>query len=201
MFLTPKQVAELAETIEDRYRVLIYTAAYTGMRAGEITALKIGRVNLRRRTVEVVVCMAEVRGKLLTGPTKTGAHRTVTLPMSMADMIGDHIGRYQSSDDYVFTSAQGGPVRHHNFYVRHFRTAATATGLPERLRFHDLRHTCAAILISEGWNPKQIQARLGHRSIRTTLDRYGHLFEGHDHVLLEGLDDTLRSTATEDLPV
>jgi integrase len=55
-------------------------------------------------------------------------------------------------------------------------------------RFHDLRHSCAAILISQGWNAKKIQERLGHASIRTTLDRYGHLFEGHDAELLEQLD-------------
>ena len=64
--------------------------------------------------------------------------------------------------------------------------------MPEGLRFHDLRHTCAAILTGQGWNPKQIQQRLGHATIRTTLDRYGHLFEGHDEQLLEGLNATFR---------
>jgi integrase len=68
--------------------------------------------------------------------------------------------------------------------------------LPEGVRFHDLRHTCAAILIDQGSNPKQIQARLGHASIRTTLDRYGHLFDGHDAALLEGLDATFREAET-----
>jgi integrase len=61
-------------------------------------------------------------------------------------------------------------------------------GFPAGLRFHDLRHTCAAILIRQGWSPKAIQDRLGHASIRTTLDRYGHLFEGHDSELLERLE-------------
>lgn len=65
------------------------------------------------------------------------------------------------------------------------------------LRFHDLRHTCAAILIGQGWNPKQIQDRLGHATIRTTLDRYGHLFEGHDAELLERLDASVRVRAAE----
>lgn len=55
------------------------------------------------------------------------------------------------------------------------RTVFTAS-LPEGLRFHDLRHTCASILIAQGAHPKEIQARLGHASIMTTMDQYGHLF-------------------------
>ncbi len=103
-------------------------------------------------------------------------------------MIGEHVGRHPSREGYLFTAAEGGPVRHHNFMRRHFYRAARAAGMPEGLRFHDLRHTCAAILISEGWNPKQIQQRLGHATIRTTLDRYAHLFDGHDSELLERLE-------------
>ena len=76
--------------------------------------------------------------------------------------------------------------------ARHFKPATARTGLAG-LRFHDLCHTCAALLIELGWNPKQIQDRLGHTSIRTTLDRYGHLFEGHDKELLETLDARFRA--------
>jgi integrase len=78
--------------------------------------------------------------------------------------------------------------------ARHFHRAVKDAGLPDTLRFHDLRHTCAAILIAQGWAAKQIQDRLGHASIRTTLDRYGHLFEGHDAALLDRLDGLLRAT-------
>jgi integrase len=108
----------------------------------------------------------------------------LTLPAFLADMLGTHIGRYPSKDAYLFTAPGGGPVRHHNFMIRHFYPATRASKMPEGLRFHDLRHTCAAILISQGWSAKQTQERLGQASIRTTLDRYGHLFEGHDAELL-----------------
>lgn len=53
----------------------------------------------------------------------------------------------------------------------------------------------AAILIAQGWNPKQVQARLGHASVKTSLDCYGHLFDGHDAELLEGLDSVVRAGA------
>lgn len=193
-FLTTAQVAALAGSINDRYRCLIFTAAYTGMRAGELGALKLERVNLLKRTVDVVESLAEIRGTLTTGPTKTGKRRAVTLPAFLAEMIGAHIGSYPSRDGYVFTAAKGGPIRQHNFRVRHFHPAVRQAGLPEGVRFHDLRHTCAAILIDQGSNPKQIQARLGHASIRTTLDRYGHLFDGHDTELLKGLDNSYRDS-------
>lgn len=191
-FLTTAQVATLAGAIENRYRCLIFTAAYTGMRAGELGALKLERVNLLKRTVAVVESLGEVRGVLTTGPTKTGKRRTISLPGFLAEMIGAHIGTYPGRDGYVFTAAEGGPIRQHNLRERHFKPATRKAGLPEGVRFHDLRHTCAAILIDQGWNPKQIQERLGHASIRTTLDRYGHLFDGHDAALLEGLDTAFR---------
>jgi integrase len=187
-FLAPEQVDALAGAIHDRYRVAIYTAAYTGLRAGELWALKLPRMNLLKRRLEIVEALSEVGGALVTGPTKTRHRRTVTLPRFLAEMVGELVGRYPSRDGYVFTAPEGGAVRHHNFKARHFYPAVRAAEMPEGLRFHDLRHTCAAILIGQGWNPKQIQARLGHATVRTTLDRYGHLFEGHDEELLERLD-------------
>jgi integrase len=189
LFLSPEQVDALAGAVGDRYRVAIYTAAYGGLRAGELWALKVPRVNLLKRRLEVVESLSEVRGELVVGPTKTRNRRTVSLPSFLADMIGKHVGDYPSREGYIFSAAKGGPVRHHNFMLRHFYPAARGAGMPEGLRFHDLRHTCAAILTGQGWNPKQIQQRLGHASIRTTLDRYGHLFEGHDAELLTRLDD------------
>ncbi len=126
------------------------------------------------------------------GRTKTGTRRAVSLPVFLADTLGKHIGDYPSKDGYVFTAAGGGPVRHHNFLSRHYHRAVRDAGLPEGLRFHDLRHTCAAILIGQGWSAKQVQERLGHASIRTTIDRYTHLFEGHDAELLDKLDARFR---------
>ena len=153
-FLTPEDVALLAEAITPRFHAAIYTASYTGLRAGELWALRLERVNLLKRSVSVVESLSEVRGKLATGRTKTGARRNVALPTFLAEMIGEHIGRYPSRDGYIFSAAEGGPVRHHNFMHRHFYPAVRQAGLPGGLRFHDLRHSCAAILIGQGWTAK-----------------------------------------------
>lgn len=137
VFLDPGQIATLAQSIDDRYRALIFLASYGGLRAGELGALRVGRLNLLGGTVEVVESLSEVRGRLVTGPTKSGSRRSVTLPRFLAQMIGEHIDRYPSTDRYVFNSAEGGPVRHRNLSRRHFKPAVIRAGLPERMRFHD----------------------------------------------------------------
>lgn len=143
----------------------------------------------------MVESISELHGKLVTGPTKTGARRTVSIPASLAAVLEAHLAEYPSSSGYVFTSAEGGPLRHRNFYRRHFRPAVKTAGLPETLRFHDLHHTCVALLIEQGARPKAIQERLGHSTIRLTFDRYGHLFPSLDERLAEGLDQMFREAS------
>jgi integrase len=70
-----------------------------------------------------------------------------------------------------------------------FKPALTKAGLSRSVRFHDLRHTCAALCIALGAHPKAIQERLGHSSITVTLDRYGHLFPKLDEALTDRLDE------------
>jgi hypothetical protein len=90
-------------------------------------------------------------------------------------MLGEHIGRYPSPDGWVFTAAEGGPVHHHNFRRRQYTPAVESAELLG-VRFHDLRHTCAALLIAAGRHLEEVKTYLGHSSIRVTSDRYGHLF-------------------------
>ncbi|MGH9034276.1 MAG: site-specific integrase [Acidimicrobiia bacterium] len=194
-FLAPEEVAALADTIAPRFRALVYAAAYTGMRAGELAALRVARLNLLAGTVDVVESMMEVGGKLVVGPTKTGRPRTLTLPRFLAEMLGEHIGRYPSRDGFVFTMAEGGPIRQRNFYRRHFKPAVLRVELPESLHFHSLRHTCAAFLIANGRHMEEVKDHLGHSSIRVTSDRYGHLFPKARQAVAESLDETFRRAA------
>ncbi len=207
-FLDPVQVEALAEAIEPRFRALIYTAAYTGMRWGELAALRVERLNLLRGMVDVVESMSEINGHIEIQPTKTGRPRTLSLPRSLCELLGEHLGRYPSEDGFVFSSTEGKPLRR-NFYNRHYLPAQVKSGLDPDLclctnrqceerhrplyRFHDLRHTCAALLIAQGAHPKEIQERLGHSTITLTFDRYGHLLPSLDERLREGLDEMIRS--------
>jgi integrase len=142
---------------------------------GELAALRVERVNFLRGTVNVEEALTEVNGHLRIGPIKTGGHRTVSLPRFLVEMLSEHVRLHSSPAALLFMSAEGTPLRR-NFYRRHFKPAVVAAGLPEALRFHDLRHTCAAVLIAQGAHPKEIEERLGHSTIRLTFDRYGHVF-------------------------
>ncbi len=195
-YLEPRQIETLAKELPERYRALIFTAAYTGLRWGEIAALKVKNVDLIKGTIRVTEALAEVNGHLKEGPTKTGATRTVALPTFLRQMLSEHLAKYPSKG-YVFTSSHGHPLRK-NFYRRDYVPAAARAGLPNGLRFHDLRHTCAALLIANGAHPKEIQERLGHSTIRVTFDRYGHLFPSLDERLRDGLETMYREAKKRD---
>jgi integrase len=199
-FLTAEQVGLLAEAITPRFRALVYTAAYAGLRAGEIGALRVERLNLLAGTLDVAASVWEGKGEMVVGPPKSGKRRTLTIPRFLAEMLGEHLGTFPTANGYVFTSTEGEMLRHRNFYDRHFKPAVKAAGLPERLRFHDLRHTCAALLVADGRHMEEVKDYLGHSTIRVTSDRYGHLFPRARQELADGLDaifSTARASGDE----
>jgi integrase len=111
----------------------------------------------------------------------------VNVPAFLVEELAGHLATFPGDDGLVFTAARGGPLRRTSFRRREWLPAVEASvGMP--CRFHDLRHSHAALLIANGAHPKVIQARLGHSSIKTTLDTYGHLFEGLDEAAAERLD-------------
>jgi integrase len=188
-FLTAEEVADLADVIDDRYRVLVLTAAYAGCRFGELAGLKTHRLDLLRRTLTVAEALSEVRGQVsLAAPKTAAARRQVALPKFLADELFAHLAVWPpGADGFVFTAPQGGPLLRRNFRRRTWLPAVKAS-VGEPMRFHDLRHSHAAMLIAQGEHPKVIQNRLGHSSIKVTLDTYGHLFDGLDEAAAERLD-------------
>ena len=102
----------------------------------------------------------------------------------------------------MFTTPTGRPVRQTLFYSRYFKPAVRAA-LPHKpqVRFHDLRHTCVALLVEQGAHPKLIQTRLGHSSITLTLDRYGHVFPSMDAQLADALEVAYQSTNSNVTPL
>lgn len=183
----------VAEAIDPQYKTLIYTAAYTGMRAGELGGLQRRDVDVLRGVIHVRRALKDVNGHLALGPTKTHATRTIALPTFLRNMLAEHLTAPAADagpEPPVFTMKGGGQLRHGQVYGRYFKRAVAAA-LPPRLyglRFHDLRHTCAALSIASGAHPKLISARLGHSTITITLDRYGHLFPSVEEALSDALD-------------
>ena len=211
VFLSLKEVMRLADAIANpprprrhqlqtwpEYGLLVRIAALTGLRAGEIGALRVGRVNPLLGRLEVAESVGEVHGELVYGPPKTYQRRSVPIPDALAGELRAHLdNRPGDPSAFVFTSPDGGPLRHNNFYGRFFKPAVRRAELDPRTRFHDLRHTAAALMINEGAHLLVVKERLGHSTIQVTADRYGHLFPSLDAALTAKLDDAYRAARLE----
>jgi integrase len=158
--LTEQEVALLAKEVGPEYGVLLLFAAYSGLRAGEVSALRVKNADLLHREVTVEASLSDVNGEKLEVTPKNRKSGTVAIPRQIADMLADQVaGKKQA--DLVFPGPKGGYRRHDTFYNRVYRPAierlVTRGELPKdkaNLRFHDLRHTCASILIAAGTHPR-----------------------------------------------
>ncbi|MBW3592020.1 MAG: site-specific integrase [Actinobacteria bacterium] len=189
-FLSAAEVQQLVAAVEPQFRPLVLTAAFTGLRFGELAALRLKHVNLLKRTVSVEEGMTDVKGYQSFGPLKTrSSRRTVTLPAFLVDVLAKHLKARAplGPEDLIFVGAYGAPLRASSFR-RRFWVPAVEASVGHPCRFHDLRHSHCAQLIQAGTHAKMIQRRLGHASIGITLNTYGHLMEGLDESAAEALD-------------
>jgi integrase len=175
VFLSPGEYAQLLAHIPARWQPLITFLAGTGLRWGEATALRWSDVDLDADVPVVRVARAWKKGektKQLGAPKTRRSLRTVSLPRQVAEQLRTMQGQ---PDDLVFTADRGGVVHDGNFRFRFWTPAVAAAGLGKKPRIHDLRHSHASWLIAAGVPLPVIQRRLGHESIQTTVDVYGHL--------------------------
>jgi integrase len=189
-FLTPAQIDTLVAATPEPYRALVITAAGTGLRSGELAGLPRTRLDLLRRRLEVTQTLVDVNGALSFGEPKTPrSRRFISLPSSLVTTLSRHLEGH--THELVFTSETAHPLRRSNFHARVWRPATDAAGFDPAPRFHDLRHSHVAMLISAGIPIKAIQHRFGHSSIVMTMDRYGHLLPDVDDDLISGLERQL----------
>lgn len=191
VFLTHEQVHDLARA-SGRWRLLILLLAYTGLRWGEATALRACDVDLDRRRIDVRRAYADVGGYLVLGSPKSHQSRTVPIPRFLASELSAPI-HGKKAEDLVFTTPSGSTLRLPNWRRSAFHPARTRAGFSDRLRVHDLRHTAASLMIQAGYQPKLLQEIMGHASITTTLDLYGHLYPGD----MDRYADRLNTAADE----
>jgi integrase len=185
--LSVGDVHAIADAIDPRYKALVLTQAFCALRFGEVAALRRSDIDMHRRRLTISRALSEVRGVVTEGAPKTEASiRTITMPNVVVEALTDHLGKHPG--DLVFPAPDGGFIRRTNWTRRVWRPALEKAGL-SGVRPHDLRHFGAALAIAAGGHPKQVQARLGHASIRTTLDVYGSLFPSLDEDLADRLDE------------
>lgn len=185
--LEPEHVLALAEAVPDRFRALVLTAATAGLRWGELAGLRVQRIDMLRREIDVVETLVELaNGDFMFGPPKTKASRAVvSFPVALTDVLAYHLDRYGprtarghlNRDGLVFSSSNGAPLRRSNFRRRVWLPALEAVGLPRDTHFHDTRHFTASLLIDEGASPLDVSAKLRHARPSVTLDVYAHRFK------------------------
>lgn len=194
LFIGPADISKLAGEIDERYRVWALTAAYSGLRLGEMAGLRRGRIDLMNKRIEVAQIATEVRGQIYEGQPKTRAgRRSVPIPGPIADELLTWCADLKS-DDLVFPAPLGGHMRGGSFRRRFWIPACVATGLGtsanghyEGLRIHDLRHSAVTMWIAAGASAKEVATWAGHASVATVFDRYGHLLPGQEERVTDAL--------------
>ena len=199
--LTPEQARRLIETsIEDRYRALWITALGTGLRQGELLALRWEDVDLKAGRLWVRHTLANVAGTLtLLEPKTDRSRRLVVLPEAVRVALRAHRTRQKMDrlvagsrwidSGHVFATMLGKP--HHAATIsRAFEQALARAELPHT-RFHDLRHSAATFLLSQGFGLEDVKNLLGHSTIVLTSNTYGHVLEQRQQEMARGMDAVL----------
>src|SRR5215210_6610202 len=175
---------ETARESGDRFEALYVLAITTGLRRGELLGLRWKDVDLQSSVLRVGHALVREGGRYRLGETKTKrGHRSIRLTSKALSALGTHrkrqleermrlAGLYEDHD-LIFTTQRGTPLNPENLVKRSFKPLLEWAGLPS-IRFHDLRHTCATLLLGRGVHPKLVQELLGHATISMTLDTYSH---------------------------
>jgi integrase len=198
---TPEQVWDAADAMPEHLRAFVLTAAFTGLRFGELAALARRHVDPLHRIVTVERQLervgsgtAEALGidRERFGPPKTDAgYRTVAMPAPLVPEVVEHLARFAAPgvDGLVFIGPRGGTLARGNFHPA-WATARTAAGMPEGFRFHDLRHTHMTTAAQSGASTKELMRRLGQSSPAAAL-RYQHATDSRDAEIAAAVGDRL----------
>ncbi|MGI8865136.1 MAG: tyrosine-type recombinase/integrase, partial [Rubrobacteraceae bacterium] len=205
--LSPEQARKLIKTANEtgaRYAALYVLALHTGMREGELLGLQWGDVDLEASeaapTLQVRRTLSETRTGHKFELPKSGRGRSIKLSRKAVEALRSHrkvqagerlaAGSLWRDNGLVFPTTTGTTTSGTNLLGRYFRPLLKRADLPP-VRLHDLRHTCATILLMAGKHPKYVQELLGHASISITLDTYSHVIEGMDGGLGDAMDEAL----------
>jgi integrase len=206
--LTPAEYDAILAALPTQHRLMVETAINTGLRWGELIALKPRHLDLnkRRLTVEETVVEVSIKNsptgqRMLTKPyPKDNEPRTLGLPADLAERLAEHITDHRlKPGDLLFPTRDGTPISRNTFRTRIWRPAVKASGLDFDARFHDLRHAHASWLLAGGSDIKSVMDRMGHAQI-TTTQKYLHTLPDADAKNLTALDRIRRpnsETATD----
>jgi integrase len=186
--LTPEECRVFLSHCSAKHRVLFLAAILTGMRRGELLALQ--RSDIDWNTKQISVKRPVWKGEFITPKTRYSVRKVDVSPYLLMELKKHILASGPNDLDLVFPNASSGLLDPHTLIKRHFVPVFEKAKI-RRVRFHDLRHTNASFRIAEGQNPKYIEDQMGHASIQTTFDRYGHLLNKANPDEAKKLDNIL----------
>lgn len=170
--LSHEEYAGVEERMADQYKPILRFLAGTGARWGEAVALTVADVQLPNVRIRRALKWSPDNVRTV-GSTKTKkSNRTVAVPFELHDELRE-LCEGKKSGDLVFTASRGGQIQHRTFWSRYWLPAVQH--LEPRPRIHDLRHSHVSWLLAAGVPIHIVRIRVGHESIQTTVDTYGHL--------------------------
>jgi integrase len=190
-FPTPDEITRIIAHLSDRWRPILLTAIFTGLRASELRGLRWGNVDLNAAKLHV----KERADRFLEigKPKSDAGERTVPLPPMLVNMLREHRlkTKFKADDDFVFATDKVHAQHYANILHRGLEPAQIAAKVVDKAgkpkyALHALRHFYASWCINRpnegglGLSPKIVQARMGHSGIAITMDRYGHLLPSDD---------------------
>jgi integrase len=197
--LGPEEIDQLLAAAQgDPLEALYVLAVTTGLRQGELLGLRWQDVDLGAGSLAVRQQVQRTPGGwAFTEPKTAGSRRVVRLPRIAVDAVSRHRvdqverrlahGLDWTDHDLVFPNSRGAPIERQNLARRSFKPLLARAGLPP-IRFHDLRHTAATLLLAKGVHSKVVQERLGHSSIGVTMDVYSHVLPSIQNEAVDALD-------------
>lgn len=187
-FLTVDEVTRLLRALEEPERTLVLTAVLTGMRIGELLALRWRNVDFERKIIRVREAVYEGHNST---PKTQGGIRDVPIGPALEEALHQHSAWSRTSDDsLVFSSRSGTHLRPGNLLRRHLQAACAKVKLP-RFSWHDFRRTHATLLSDMGEPLKTAQAQLGHASLSTTAELYAQAVPASQRAAIERLEKTV----------
>jgi integrase len=204
--ITPLDVEQtrvlLAAAKGDRFECLYVLSLTCGLRMGEALGLKWSDIDLDAGTLRVHRQLQRIRdgGGLVFSEPKNASRRTIDLPQKALEALWSQRkrqieeqlrgGAKWQDHGLVFASSKGTPMDAQNIVNRYFKPLLKRAGLPD-IRWHDLRHTYATLLLARGTHPTYVQKSLGHASVQLTLDRYSHWMPSMGRNTAQGIDEAL----------
>jgi integrase len=217
--LDRQQAIRFLEAVrETKHEALFTLAITTGMRQGELLGLRWKDIDLDAaswKDIDLDAAIIRVsrsyvswhsrgHGFTFVEPKSAGSRRVVALTPAASQSLHRHERLAKASglhglDCPVFSSESGTPLSPPNVIARHFKPILERTGLPD-IRFHDLRHTCATLLLGQDVHPKIVQELLGHASIQLTLDTYSHYLPDMQEKAVDAMQSALQTPFQNEPP-